>query len=400
MDAASRDIGRVGSRKGMKEVRDILETAGRLTEKGSRMVLATVVHLEGSSYRRPGARMLVSEVGEITGAISGGCLEGDALEKAMLAMSQQQARIVTYDTMDDEDPFGVGLGCNGILQVLMEPILHDDPLNPIRLLQLATRGRRPSVLATLFSLERKKGPQPGTCLLLDGDGGWTGHHPDGARGEVLKADMQECMQSAQSRSSRLDTESGAMEAFIEHLPPAVSLVIVGAGNDAIPLVEMAHLIGWETTVVDGRSTHARPDRFQAGCRVLVSKPEEVLEKIHSDERTAFVLMTHNYAYDKALLKVLLQRETGYLGMLGPGKKCERMLEEFRMEGLQFMPKALDRLHAPVGLDIGAEGPEEIAVSIVAGICAAISDRPGTPLRNLKGAIHPKVPSRMMNGKPS
>lgn len=382
----------------MKEIRDILDRAGELAEGGRSMVLATVVHLEGSSYRRPGARMLVSDSGGITGAISGGCLEGDALEKALVTMTQQHARIVTYDTMDDDDPFGVGLGCNGVLQVLMEPVRSQDPMNPVRLLDLATRKRRPAVLATLFSLQSRRRPQPGTCLLLDGEGNWHGSVEDAALEHAVKADMMDGMKSERSRFLRYTYGSGTMEAFVEHIPPAISLVIVGAGNDALPLAAMAKKLGWETTVVDGRSTHASPERFGGGCRLMVSKPEEALERLDIDGRTAFVLITHNYGYDKAMMKALLGSEPGYLGMLGPRRKCERMLEELRNEGVTIGRETLERLHAPVGLDIGAEGPEEIALSIAAGIRAAMSGRTGAPLRDLQGAIHTQESTRVVERK--
>ena len=382
----------------MKETRDILNRAEEMTRKDGSMVLATVVHLEGSSYRRPGARMLVSDDGELTGAISGGCLEGDALQKALTVLHHGKARVVTYDTMDEDDPFGVGLGCNGILQVLMEPVGKNDPCSPIELLRRTIAERKHSVLATLYSLEDRKGPQPGTCLLLDHDGVWTGSLPDKELDEAVRVDMQKSLAGMRSSFHHYRSSSGPMNAFLEYIPPPVSLVVVGAGNDAQPLVSLSKSLGWETTVVDGRSSHASLDRFGSGCRVMVSRPEEVWEQTETDRRTAIVLMTHNYVYDKAVMKSLLGKEFGYLGMLGPKRKSERMIEELRREGETLPPEVLDRLYAPVGLNIGAEGPGEIAVSVVAGICAAMSDRPGTPLRNLEGSIHPEDATRFIQKK--
>ena len=382
----------------MKEIRDILRKAETLQEGEVSMVLATLVHLEGSSYRRPGARMLVSQYGVLTGAISGGCLEGDALQKALTVLHHGKPRIVTYDTMDEEDPFGVGLGCNGILQVLMEPVRNEDASSPIGLLRRIIAERKHSVLATLYSLEDRKGPQPGTCLLLDGDGVWTGSLPDKELEESVRADMEKTLPTMRSSFLRYRTSSGPINAFLEYIPPPVALVVVGAGNDALPLVNLSESLGWETTVVDGRGSHASRERFGSGCRVMVSRPEEVLEQTEPDRRTAFVLMSHNYEYDKAVMRTLLQKEFGYLGMLGPKRKFERMIEELRREGETVTPDVLERLYAPVGLNIGAEGPGEIAVSIIAGICAALSDSPGTPLRNLKGAIHPEDATRFIERK--
>ena len=151
----------------MKEIKDIIRSFDEAQQQGKQTALATVVHLDGSSYRRPGARMLITDEGQLTGAISGGCLEGDALRKALLVMSQQRSMLVTYDTMDEDDAkFGIGLGCNGIIQVLIEPINPGEPDNPIQLLRIVAEKREKAVVVTLFSLENKKDTQPGTRLLL------------------------------------------------------------------------------------------------------------------------------------------------------------------------------------------------------------------------------------------
>src|SRR5213075_2189934 len=150
----------------MKEIRDIIKMYDVAQKLGKQTALATVVHVEGSSYRRPGARMLIEDDGQLTGAISGGCLEGDALRKALLVMSEKRSKLVTYDTMDDDDAkFGVGLGCNGIIQVLIEPIDETSVNNPIKFLKAVNEKRQQSILVTLFSLQDKKSPQYGTCLL-------------------------------------------------------------------------------------------------------------------------------------------------------------------------------------------------------------------------------------------
>ena len=160
----------------VKEINKIIHSYNEACIAGRQMVLATVVHLEGSSYRRPGARMLITDDGKLTGAISGGCLEGDALQKALLVMAQQKSRIVTYDTTDEEDnDLGVGLGCNGIIQILMEPVNVTDPLNPVELLKRVVSQRQKSVLVTVFSLEDKKNTQAGTCLLMNEAGHFHGN---------------------------------------------------------------------------------------------------------------------------------------------------------------------------------------------------------------------------------
>ena len=372
----------------MKEIRDIIKAFDEAQKLGKQTALATVVHVEGSSYRRPGARMLIEDDGQLTGAISGGCLEGDALRKALLVMTEKRSRLVTYDTMDDDDAkFGVGLGCNGIIQVLIEPIDVSDPDDPIQYLKKLNEKRQSAALVTLFSLQDKKDPQYGTCLLLKEDGDLVQHVP--VLKDVLVADANEALINQSSSFKNYISDDHNLTAFIEVIKPPVSIIIIGAGNDVVPVVNMADILGWETTVVDGRANYAKKERFVSACQVLVSKPEQVLEQIEINEHTVFLLMTHNYNYDMAMLKQLLQKNVAYIGMLGPKKKRERMLNELKDEGLIFTEQQLSVLHSPVGLDIGAETSEEIAVSILAEIKALFAGKDVQSLRTIKEVIHPR-----------
>ena len=372
----------------MKEIRDIIKAFDEAQKLGKQTALATVVHVEGSSYRRPGARMLIEDDGQLTGAISGGCLEGDALRKALLVMTEKRSRLVTYDTMDDDDAkFGVGLGCNGIIQVLIEPIDISNPDNPIQYLKKVNEKRQTAALVTLFSLQDRKGPQYGTCLLLKEDGGLVQHVP--VLKEVLLADANEVLINQNSSFKNYTSDDHNITAFIEVIKPPVSIIIIGAGNDVVPLVNMADILGWETTVVDGRANYAKQERFVSACQVLVAKPENVLEQITIDEHTVFLLMTHNYNYDMAMLRQLLGKTVTYIGMLGPKKKRERMLNELKDEGSNFTEQQLSVLHSPVGLDIGAETSEEIALSILAEIKAMFANKDVQSLRKIKEVIHPR-----------
>jgi xanthine/CO dehydrogenase XdhC/CoxF family maturation factor len=372
----------------MKEIRDIIKAFDEAQKLGKQTALATVVHVEGSSYRRPGARMLIEDDGQLTGAISGGCLEGDALRKALLVMTEKRSRLVTYDTMDDDDAkFGVGLGCNGIIQVLIEPIDISNPDNPIQYLKKVNEKRQTAALVTLFSLQDRKGPQYGTCLLLKEDGGLVQHVP--VLKEVLLADANEVLINQNSSFKNYTSDDHNITAFIEVIKPPVSIIIIGAGNDVVPVVNMADILGWETTVVDGRANYAKQERFVSACQVLVAKPENVLEQITIDEHTVFLLMTHNYNYDMAMLRQLLGKTVTYIGMLGPKKKRERMLNELKDEGLNFTEQQLSVLHSPVGLDIGAETSEEIALSILAEIKAMFANKDVQSLRKIKEVIHPR-----------
>jgi xanthine dehydrogenase accessory factor len=237
----------------MKEIREIVQSFALANGQNKRTALVSVVHLDGSSYRRPGARMLINDEGQLTGAISGGCLEGDALRKAMLVIAQQNSKLVTYDTSDEEDAsIGVQLGCAGIIQVLFEPINAKVEYNQIMLLEKAISKRQPSVLVTLFSMEEKNKTQIGTCLLMEEDKSITGDIPVVGLKEAVLKDVYLVMQSKTSSFINYIFEGIAHTAFIEFLQPAINLVVVGAGNDAIPMVNIADSIGWEARVVDGR----------------------------------------------------------------------------------------------------------------------------------------------------
>jgi xanthine/CO dehydrogenase XdhC/CoxF family maturation factor len=370
----------------MKEIKDIIRAFDEAQKQGKKTALATVVHVDGSSYRRPGARMLITEEGQLTGAISGGCLEGDALRKALLVMFQQRSMLVTYDTMDEDDAkLGLSLGCNGIIQVLIEPINVTDLNNPIQLLKAVANKRQKAILITLFSLENKRDQQPGTCLLLREDELMEGNVP--LLKDILIKDGMQVLASQHSLFRTYKSENQSLTAFIELIEPAVSLIAIGAGNDVIPLVAMADIMGWETTVIDGRPNFAKQERFTSSCQVLVLKPENVINQIIIDEQTVFVLMTHNYNYDMAMLQQLVQRNVIYIGMLGPKKKLERMLEELQEQGIHLTEQQLSIIHSPVGLDIGAETSEEIALSILSEIKAVLSGKEGLSLHNNAGTIH-------------
>ncbi|MEO7983968.1 MAG: XdhC/CoxI family protein [Bacteroidota bacterium] len=377
----------------MKEINDIIKAYDAALKQGKQTALATVVHVEGSSYRRPGARMLVTEEGQLTGAISGGCLEGDALRKALLVMTEKRTMLVTYDTNDEDDAkLGMGLGCNGIIQVLIEPIDHSDQKNPVQLLKIVAAKRQKAVLITLFSLADRKNQQRGTCLLVEENGTISGTVP-GLQTELLadaKKAFDNLVSSFKNYASDEVIEKNSTTAFIEFIKPAVSFVIVGAGNDVLPLVDMATILGWETTVVDGRPSYAKAERFPSACQVLVAKPEELLRQITIDEQTVFALMTHNYNYDMAILEELVRRNVIYIGLLGPRKKKDRIIAELKEKGLELTETQLSTIHGPVGLDIGAETAEEIALSIIAEIKAVLSGKQGQPLKDMDEAIHARA----------
>ena len=370
----------------MKELQDIVNAFDKATKADKQTALATVVLVEGSSYRRAGARMLVTEDGQLTGAISGGCLEGDALRKARLVMAQNKSMLVTYDTTDDDDAkLGVGLGCNGIIHILIEPIIVEKPDHPIELFRFFLSNRRPVVLITLFALNDRQAAQPGTCLMMTKEGQTRGMLPDSAINSALLADAKDVLINGNS-VTRTYLYGDNFTCFIELLQPAVSIIIFGAGNDAIPLTQFAAILGWHITLVDGRANYAVAGRFPQAKEIIIAKPQDALSQLSFDEHTVVILMTHNYNYDMAILKQLLPLQLPYVATLGPKKRLNRILDELRSEGLTVSAQQLKSIYGPAGLDIGSENADEIALSVIAEMQAVLKKRAGTSLRE-KTVIH-------------
>lgn len=381
----------------MHEILAIIRAYHEASAAGKKTALATVVHVEGSSYRRPGARMLITEDAQLTGSISGGCLEGDAFRKALHVILSGKTMLVTYDTADDDDAkFGMGLGCQGVIQVLIEPLQGEEGKAIIDLLSKATASRQPSTLLTLFSIQDKKAVQYGSCFLLTEEGREYGAIPflDDA---MVRKELSLVMAQQKSTFCKLAQEATEWIAFTEYIQPPVSLVIIGAGNDVIPLAQMAEIVGWQTTVIDGRPMYASKERFpMPSCQVLHAKATQILDHVTIDSRTVFVLMSHNYNYDLGILRALLNKNIHYIGILGPHKKMKMMMDELAEEGIILSEQQKEAIHGPVGLDIGAETAEEIAISIIAEIQSKLSAATATSLRTKEDAIHSRIDLMIKN----
>lgn len=374
----------------MRELEAIIYSYEKAKKEDQSCVLATVVHVEGSAYRRAGARMLVDENGKMTGAISGGCLEGDALRKALHALFQNQNKLITYDTSDEADAvIGAQLGCNGVIQVLFEPLDYTDENNPLELLKSVQTRQEPTILVSLFNLDKSK-KQEGTLGLFDQKMNTEGSVDKLPFLEKLKLDVSEIYQTQCSKFIAYEGQETTNFAFLSLHLPSPHLVLVGAGNDAQVLSQMADNLGWKISVTDGRPSHANTDRFLGSCQVIVSKPEQILDQILIDKRTLFVLMTHNYHYDLSVLKLLLNYpQIPYIGILGPKKKFNRMLDDLSQERIYLSEHDSKRIFAPIGLHLGGENPAEISLSILAEIQAVLTGSKVEHLKNREGPIHEK-----------
>ncbi|UZD23842.1 XdhC family protein [Algoriphagus halophytocola] len=368
----------------MKEFQAIIRAYESYKTQNTQTALATVVQVDGSAYRRPGARMLVSASGELTGAISGGCLEGDALRKAQTVIFQQKSMLVTYDTTDEDDQkFGVGLGCNGIIHVLIEPIDYQNTINPIELLKIALKDRVFCRLITVFSVKYSKQEQIGTKVLLKENRIYEAKEKLAI--ELWASIEQEINHTKSSQHIiRSYPELDGIQVFIESIRPAIRVLLFGAGNDTLPLAKMADLLGLELILIEGRKNLANPGRFPTAHEIITGSGDEVVKHVQTDAYTAALLMTHNFEYEALVLKDLASKNLHYIGILGPKKKSEKMLERLNAQGI---PVNQGSIYSPMGLDIGAEGSEEIALSILAEIKAVFAGKSGSFLRQKDGPIH-------------
>lgn len=374
----------------MKVLADIIKF--HTHHQGSVMALATVVQTAGSSYRQPGARMLISQAGETTGSISGGYLERDVIIQARRVMESGKSILLTYDTTSEEDIiFGAGLGCKGVVHILVECLKpannpQDNPVNLLRFIEDLFRRQEMGVIATVFRVEGQFEAQIGDRLIMDQHGNVVDDFPDAAlKGKVL-ADARETLRNDCSAIHRHEWITGAVELLIEAIHSPTPLVLLGAGYDAIPMVRLAKELGFHVTVVDERPAYATTDRFPGADEVIVANAENVQDHVSLNERTAAVIMSHNYLRDLGFLKALLPVPLRYLGLMGPRKRAEKMLQELREEGCEVNDSQLCSLHNPVGLDIGAENPEQIALATLAEIQAVLSGHAGGRLREKKRPI--------------
>ena len=369
----------------MKELREILKAVDGVRKDTQKAALATIVKTKGSTYRRPGARMLMKADGEMLGSISGGCLEGDVFEHAKKVMNTGEPIVLTYDTSSDDDVvWGLGLGCNGVVQVLVEP-LQEKP-DYLTFLSQCIEPQHRGVLATVFRVEGGIQTKVGSRLSV-AENGVSGMNENPALRSAIVADAQAAIRNGLSLIKEYELQDGKAEVFIEVIQSPLPLVIFGAGHDAIPVVRLAKELGWNVTVIDGRPAFATKERFPQADNVVLSNPEDVHKNISIDPRGAAIIMTHNYNHDVTILRQILSLPLRYLGVLGPKKRTQKTLEDLRKEGIGPSEDGLNHVYSPVGIDIGAETPEEIALAIVSEIQAVFAGRSAGMLRNRKGSIH-------------
>jgi xanthine dehydrogenase accessory factor len=370
----------------MKDFKAIVAAYKNVDFNQRKAALATVVKVRGSSYRSPGARMLITDDGRWVGSISGGCLEGDALRKARQVMADKKPVTVTYDTREESNQnLGIGLGCNGVIDVLIEPLDVNDT-QVIQQFGAFAETQTPLALATIFN-----GLGAGEKLLLIENGETRNTFQSVELTELVKPDLQKIFTSRKSQANKYLVHGIEHEVFIELIQPSISVIIFGGGFDARPVSEMAKTLGWNVSVTDECVAHIAPIFFPTADKLSLCQREFIDRDFNITPYTACVLMSHNYEYDRDVLKKLLKSNTPYIGILGPRKRFDKMLAEYKIEGITLTAKDFDRIHAPIGLDIGAEAPDEIALSIISEIQTKFTNRDGGFLKDHHGPIHQREP---------
>jgi xanthine dehydrogenase accessory factor len=374
-------------------VKQILGEIERWQAAGRRVVLGRVVDLEGSGPRLPGAAMAVNDLGEVAGSVSGGCVEGAVVTEALELLDSGDRRLVSFGYSDD-DAFAVGLTCGGTVHLFLEPLGARDGDGPGGALHAAIhdalredlRTDRPTALATIVD-----GPGTGAELLVRDDGSSIGSLGNDELDRVVARDVRGELAAGRSGVRHYGLLGEARErvltVFVDVFASPPNLVIFGAVDFTAALVRAAKLLGHRVTVCDAREVFATEQRFPEADDVVVDWPDRLLSRVGDalGARDAVCVLTHDHKFDVPAIIAALGTGVGFIGVMGSRRTHAERIERLRAEGIT--DDELARVHAPVGLDIGARTPEETAVSICAQIIALRSGHRGGPLSEGTGPIH-------------
>ncbi len=335
------------------EFKNIIRNCTHNQQKGFKSVLASVVALDGSSYRKPGVRMLIAEDGTMTGAVSGGCVEKDVLIRANAVFKDDKARMMSYDGR-------YRLGCEGVLYILIEPFHISEELQ--NRFQDNFQERRSFLLESWFNKSEGHSPGMGSMVIFR----------DGTTFSFSESFQK--------------VTNPVLSVFRQDMKALFKVLIIGSEHDAVQMCSAASLLGWEVNVIASPKDPRTKNNFPGAEKLLHITPEEI-KNLHIDSETAVILMNHNYATDLKFLLAMKEKNPVYIGLLGSTNRREKLLYEL----IEFHPEIndvfLDCLHGPAGLNIGAITPQEIAVSILAEILSIIRRKEATPLKGKQGKIH-------------
>ena len=360
-------------------MRELLRDLARWRKQGKAVALARVVDLEGSGPRDPGAAMAVSGDGEVIGSVSGGCVEGAVVTEALEVLASGEPRLVTFGYSDD-DAFAVGLTCGGTVHLFIEPLDWMDAL------QAAVRDHRPAMLVTVVD-----GPGTGDKLLLIEGEPTVGQLADPDLHRVVLRDAEGALAAGATSVRRYgacgEANEEAVTVFFEAYAPPPRLLIFGAVDFTAALVRVAKVLGFHVTVCDAREVFATKARFPLADEVVVDWPNRHLESVGAGlgPRDAVCVLTHDAKFDVPAIVAALGTKVGYLGAMGSRRTTEQRAERLREEGVTT--EQMERLLAPIGLDLGARTPEETAVAICAEIIAHRTGKQAPRLSDGAGPIH-------------
>ena len=329
---------------------------------GRALALAIVVQTRGSTYRKPGALMLIERGGGYAGLLSGGCLESDLREHASRVIDTGKAHLVTYDTGGTDDAlWGLGVGCEGAMQILLLQVGPANDWQPLTWFADAHAQRRPAAAAVVVESDRVG--LPAGSVLLPADAPAARAAPADLR-DAVRALLQRTLEARRA----LQLEAADLPRILAvplALPPR--LLVLGGGPDAQPLVDIAARLAWQVTVYDHRPAYARPEHFPAAEHVVLGRPEELPSQLDPGQFDAAVVMSHHLTSDEQYLRLLAARPVPFVGLLGPAIRREKLLHDLGADATGLA----GRLRSPVGLDLGGRQPESIALSIVAQIHAIL-----------------------------
>jgi xanthine dehydrogenase accessory factor len=368
-------------------VRDVLDELVGWWQAGETVGMGTVVATWRSAPRPAGASMLVGPDGTAVGSVSGGCVEGAVYEEAKDVVETGEPTLERYGVSDD-DAFAVGLTCGGTVRLFLEPLDRPGGIGDVwDRLGAALRARHPVAVATIVD-----GPGLGRSLLVSPEGDPVGSMGDEGRDHAVARDAHGELGVARSGlrhyGSRGEADEAAVTVFVESFAPPPQMLVFGAVDFTAALTRVARTLGYRVTVCDAREVFATAERFPEAHEVVVDWPHRLLERVGPalGPSDAVCVLTHDAKFDVPAIRAALATEVGYIGVMGSRRTHERRLVRLAEEGVTD-PADLDRLHSPIGLDIGARTPEETGVAIVAEIIALRSGRPAPHLRDTSGPIH-------------
>jgi xanthine dehydrogenase accessory factor len=363
-----------------RETEDILASIKDARGQDQGIALATVVRVKGSAYRREGAKMLVRDDGAMTCMLSGGCLEPEVVEVAKRVIMDGQALVTAYD-LEEDVVWGLGIGCGGSVDIRIERLERDAVMDAwLGVLERAEVG----VLATV--LEDRAGGASGSMMITESETRGS-LEPSSLEPQVLEA-AREMMGAlyprSETRTFKLDDGSRA-DVFLDASAPPPELVIFGAGHDAMPLNHRARDLGWRVTVVDVREAFMTPGRFP-DAKLQVAHFEE-FNRLEIGPRSFIVVMNHHLERDRESLRFSLESSAPYIGILGPRERFHKLMDALAEEGFKPTHTQLEKARSPIGLAIGAESPDEVALSVMTELIAVRRGFGGGFLSGLEGRIH-------------